>query len=53
MNFNDYVFKKANTGCYCIEVGRLVQVYRNCPSIDFYKIQENAKNLMAEDVTSL
>ena len=26
MNFNDYVFKKANTGRYCIEVGHLVQM---------------------------
>ena len=27
-------------------------MYPNCPSIDFYTIQENAKNVTAEDVTS-
>ena len=52
MNFNDYVFKKEKFGPYCIEVGRLVQMYPNCPSIDFYTIQENADNVTADDVTS-
>ena len=27
-------------------------MYPNCPSIDFYTIQENADNVRAEDVTS-
>ena len=52
MKFNDYVFKKQKTGPNCIEVGRLVKMYQNCPSIDFYTIQENSKNVMAVDVTS-
>ena len=52
MNFNDYVFKKKKLGPYCIEVGRLVKMYPNCPSIDFYMIQENADNVTADDVTS-
>ena len=51
-NFNDYVFKKEKCGPYCIEVGRLVKMYPNCPLIDFYMIQENADNVMAGDVTS-
>ena len=52
MNFNDYVFKKEKFGPYCVEVGRLVQMYPKCPSIDFYTIQENADNVMADDVMS-
>ena len=52
MNFNDYVFKKEKTGHYCVEVGCLVQMYPNCPSIDFYTIQENADNVTADNVTS-
>ena len=52
MNFNGYVFKKEKTGRYCIEVGLLVQMYPNCPSIDFYMIQENANNATADNVTS-
>ena len=44
MKFNDYVFKKEKTGPYCIEVGRLVKMYQNCPSIDFYTIQENGSD---------
>ena len=52
MDFNDYVFKKQKTGPYCVEVGRLVQMYQHCPLIDFYTIQENADNVMAEDVMS-
>ena len=27
-------------------------MYPNCPSIDFYMIQENAENVTTEDVTS-
>ena len=52
MNFNDYVFKKEKFGLYCIEVGHLVQMYPNCPSIDFYMIQENADNVTADNVMS-
>ena len=52
MKFNDYVFKKEKSGPYCVEVGCLVQMYQNCPSIDFYTIQENAENVTAVDVTS-
>ena len=52
MNFTDYVFHKERNGPYCIEVGCLVQMYPNCPLIDFYTIQENANNVMAKDVTS-
>ena len=52
MNFNDYVFKKEKSGPYYIEVGCLVKMYPNCPSVDFYTIQENADNAMADDVTS-
>ena len=52
MNFNDYVFKKKKFGPYCVEVGHLVQMYPNCPSIDFYMIQENSDNVTAEDVMS-
>ena len=44
--------KKEKSGPYCIEVGRLVKMYPNCPSIDFYTIQENAKNVTANNVTS-
>ena len=52
MKFTDYVFHKEKNGPYCIEVGCLVEMYPNCPSIDFYMIQENANNVMAKDVTS-
>ena len=52
LNFNDYVFKKEKSGPYCVEVGCLVKMYPNCPSIDFYTIQENAENVTAYDVTS-
>ena len=51
MNFTDYVFHKEKNGPYCVEVGRLVQMYPNCPLIDFYTIQENANNVTAKDVT--
>ena len=44
--------KRKKTGHYCIEVGRLVQMYPKCPSIDFYTIQENADNVTANDVMS-
>ena len=40
MNFTDYVFKKEKNGPYCVQVGRLVQMFPNCPLIDFYTIQE-------------
>ena len=52
LKFTDYVFHKEKNGPYCVQVGRLVQMYPNCPSIDFYTIQENADNVRAEDVTS-
>ena len=52
MKFTDYVFHKEKNGPYCVQVGCLVEMYPNCPSIDFYTIQENADNVMAEDVTS-
>ena len=52
MNFNDYVFKKEKSGPYCIDVGCLVKMYPNCPSIDFYTIQENPNIVTAKDVTS-
>ena len=51
LKFTDYVFHKEKNGPYCVQVGRLVQMYPNCPSIDFYTIQENADNVRAEDVT--
>ena len=52
LNFTDYVFHKEKNGPYCIQVGRLVQMFPNCPLIDFVTIQENADNVTAEDVTS-
>ena len=52
MKFTNYVFHKEKNGPYCVQVGRLVEMYPNCPSIDFYMIQENADNVRAEDVTS-
>ena len=52
MKFTDYVFHKEKNGPYCVQVGHLVEMYPNCPSIDFYTIQENANNVRAEDVTS-
>ena len=35
MKFTDYVFHKERTGPYCVQVGRLVQMFCNCPCIDF------------------
>ena len=52
LNFTDCVFHKQKNSPYCIQVGCLVQMFPNCPSIDFYTIQENADNVTAEDVTS-
>ena len=52
MKFTDYVFHKEKNGPYWIQVGRLVEMYLNCPSIDFYMIQENTDNVRAKDVTS-
>ena len=45
MKFTDYVFHKEKNGPYCVQVGHLVEMYPNCPSIDFYTIQENANNV--------
>ena len=47
----NYVFQKERNGPYCVEVGHLVQMYPNFPSIDFYMIQENANNVTTKDVT--
>ena len=52
MKLTDYVFQKERNCPYCIEVGHLVKMYPNCPSIDFYMIQEKADNVTAKDITS-
>ena len=52
MKFTDYVSHKERTSPYCVQVGHLVQMFCNCPCIDFYTIQKNGANILAQDVTS-
>ena len=53
LKFTDYIFYKKPKGDYCVQVGCLVKMYKNCPSIDYYTIQENSKEILADDVRSL